>query len=772
VSTVAQPAVLRTIVRGGSSTGELRAPARPRLVIRLITFAALGGFGVIEWGKLVKPAPTGRLLGLLGLALVLVAVGPLMRRYRRLLVPVVAVVALLGALAVCGVPVGWITHVRIAVTADWIGQGLQALPGIFIPYTNINESVRLVILLGAAVLLLDGALLLAFAPPALGDLRRAGAALPLVALAVVPATLMRPSLPYAEGMLLFVLLAAFVWGERVRRDDLSSLVVVCAVAGAAGMFLAPRLDSHKPWLDYQALTRSIGPGYVARFNWTQQYGPVGRQWPHTGHTVVKITAGTPEYWKTEDLDLFNGERWGLANYASPDLSGFIDRTALRRWTQTIQVTLTAIDTTDVIAAGDAGYPQHLRGVPIQGSSLGTWTDAVQLHTGDSYRVGVYAPRPTRAQLAHAGRSYPPAAKLRNFLTVFVPPGGGYVPQQVVFPLFGVREQGQNFSDFANWPTGASVLAKSPYRPAYELARRLAHGAPTPYDFVERVLNYLQYTNGYYYQPNTPFHSYPLLNFLFNTKLGYCQHFAGAMALLLRMGGVPTRVAVGFTSGKLNSATRTWDVSDKDAHAWVEAWFPHYGWVTFDPTPANAPEFAHIAPNAPGPSLSAIKLQGLKGGRKGVVGPSPGSGGGPSAAPTGGSSDVVLPILGGLLLALAIAALVFTHGPAESSDEELLAELERALARSGRPVPADVTLAVLEDRFGSSSEAASYVRTLRLARFAGQRGLPTRRQRRALRRQLRSRLGIAGALRALWALPPRWSLRRLAWGGANRGIHSK
>jgi hypothetical protein len=133
---------------------------------------------------------------------------------------------------------------------------------------------------------------------------------------------------------------------------------------------------------------------------------------------------------------------------------------------------------------------------------------------------------------------------------------------------------------------------------------------------------------------------------------------------------------------------------------------------------------------------------------------------------------VLPILGGLLLALAIAALVFTHGPAENSDEELLAELERALARSGRPVPADVTLAVLEDRFGSSSEAASYVRTLRLARFAGQRGLPTRRQRRALRRQLRSRLGIAGALRALWALPPRWSLRRLAWSGANRGIHSK
>jgi protein-glutamine gamma-glutamyltransferase len=771
LSTVAQPAVLRTIVRGGSTADDLRAPTRPRPLVRLITFAALGGFGVLEWGRLIKPAPTGRLLGLLGLALVLVALGPLLRRYRRVLIPVVAVVALLGALVVCGVPVRWIVHMRIAVTADWIIQGLQALPGIFIPYTNINESVHLVILLGAAVLLLDGALLLAFAPPALGDLRRAGAALPLVALAVVPATLVHPSLPYAEGMLLFLLLAAFVWGERVRRDDVAALVMVCAVAGAAGWFLAPRLDSHKPWLDYQALSRSLAPAYVARFNWTQEYGPVGRQWPHTGHTVIKIAAGTPEYWKTEDLDLFTGSRWGLANYASPDLSGYIDKSALRRWTQTIQVTLTAIDTNDVIAAGDAGFPQHLRGVAIQGSSLGTWTDALQLHTGDSYRVRVYAPRPSQAELAQAGVKYPPALQLRHYLTVFMPVPGG-IPQEVVLPLFGSHGAPQNIQDVVDYPTGASVIDQSPYKRAYGLAQRLARGAATPYAFVQQVLFYLQYTHGFFYDPNTPSSRYPLLNFLFNTKLGYCQHFAGAMALLLRLGGVPARVAVGFTSGKHNSATRTWDVSDKDAHAWVEAWFPHYGWVTFDPTPANAPEFRNASTIAVGPSISALKGKLTRLPKHGLlVGPSPGSGGGSSGASGGGSSDVVLVALGGLLLALAIALVVLTYAPAEPSEEALLAELERALARSGRPVADDVTLAALEDRFGSSSEAAGYVRTLRMARFAGQHGLPTPRQRRALRRQLRSRLGIAGRLRALWALPPRWSLRVLAGGRSNRGLNS-
>ncbi|HEY6397905.1 MAG TPA: transglutaminaseTgpA domain-containing protein [Solirubrobacteraceae bacterium] len=771
MSALAQPAVLRTIVRGGSADAP-RAPVRARPVVRLITFAALGCFGVIEWGRLMKPAPTGRLLGLLGIALMLVALGPFVRRYRKVLAPVIAVVALLGALAVCGVPLSWIRHVRIAVTADWIGQGLQALPGIYIPYSSINEPVRLVILLGAAVLLLDGALLVAFAPAVLSDLRRAGAALPLVALAVVPATLLRPSLPYAEGMLLFVLLAAFVWGERVRRDDLTALLVVCAVTGAAGMFVAPRLDRHKPWVDYQALSRTLAPGYVARFNWAQRYGPVGHQWPHTGRTVLKITAATQEYWKAEDFDRFDGTGWGSANYTAPDLTSYVAPSAFHRWTQTIQVTLTTLEGTDVIAAGEASEPSHLRGTAIEGTSLGTWTDTNPLHSGDSYQVKVYAPKPDASQLSAAGVGYP-AAQLRHYLTVFLPVTNDN-PQEVVFPLFGAHGSPENIADLTNYATGASVLAASPYRRAYGLARRLAQGAATPYAFVQRVLSYLRPEYGFFYDANTAPSRYPLLNFLFNTKAGYCQHFAGAMALLLRLGGVPARVAVGFTSGKHSSATSTWDVTDKDAHAWVEVWFPRYGWVAFDPTPGTAPEFSAgraINPSGVGisgtlPSFVKVRPRSAHG-----FGPNPGSGG---VAPVhqASSSDATPLVAGGLLLALIIAGLLLTYGPAERSEEALLAELERALERSARPVPANVTLAALEDRFGNSSEAASYLRTLRLARFAGHGGLPTPRQRRALRRQLRSRLGVAGALRALWALPPRWSLPRAGRRSPGRVLNSR
>jgi hypothetical protein len=66
----------------------------------------------------------------------------------------------------------------------------------------------------------------------------------------------------------------------------------------------------------------------------------------------------------------------------------------------------------------------------------------------------------------------------------------------------------------------------------------------------------------------------------------------------------------------------------------------------------------------------------------------------------------------------------------------------------------VTLAALERRFRTSPEAAAYVHTLRMARFGGEGKLPTLHQRRALRAQLRAGLGLGGALRALWALPPR------------------
>ena len=67
-----------------------------------------------------------------------------------------------------------------------------------------------------------------------------------------------------------------------------------------------------------------------------------------------------------------------------------------------------------------------------------------------------------------------------------------------------------------------------------------------------------------------------------------------MALLLRMGGVPARVATGFSPGGFRRRQGEWVVRDRDAHSWVEAWFDGIGWVTFDPTPSATPARSLIA----------------------------------------------------------------------------------------------------------------------------------------------------------------------------------
>ena len=79
---------------------------------------------------------------------------------------------------------------------------------------------------------------------------------------------------------------------------------------------------------------------------------------------------------------------------------------------------------------------------------------------------------------------------------------------------------------------------------------------------------------------------PLVEFVTRTHRGYCQHFAGAMALMLRYLGIPARVGAGFTSGSYDADKRRWKVTDHDAHTWVEVWFRGFGWLPFDPTPGR------------------------------------------------------------------------------------------------------------------------------------------------------------------------------------------
>jgi transglutaminase-like putative cysteine protease len=119
-----------------------------------------------------------------------------------------------------------------------------------------------------------------------------------------------------------------------------------------------------------------------------------------------------------------------------------------------------------------------------------------------------------------------------------------------------------------------------YASSLALARRLAAGAGSQAELMRRVKAFLA---SYRYSTNAPDRRRPLDAFLFKDREGSCQHFAGAAALLLRLAGVPARVAVGFAPGVRDSHGR-WVVRDRNAHAWVEVWYQGLGWVVFDPTP--------------------------------------------------------------------------------------------------------------------------------------------------------------------------------------------
>jgi hypothetical protein len=81
---------------------------------------------------------------------------------------------------------------------------------------------------------------------------------------------------------------------------------------------------------------------------------------------------------------------------------------------------------------------------------------------------------------------------------------------------------------------------------------------------------------------------PVTYFLFERKQGHCEYFASAMAVMLRSLGIAARVVNGFRGGVFNDITSQYVVRMWNAHSWVESYFPGYGWISFDPTPAADP----------------------------------------------------------------------------------------------------------------------------------------------------------------------------------------
>jgi hypothetical protein len=247
---------------------------------------------------------------------------------------------------------------------------------------------------------------------------------------------------------------------------------------------------------------------------------------------------------------------------------------------------------------------------------------------------------------------------------------------------------------ASWPAGSNSALDdylsqplTHVRKLSQIAAQITEGATTPFDRAMALERY--FTSGHGFSYSTSVHltddTAGLVDFLTKTKQGYCQQFAFAMAVLARLVGIPSRIAVGYTAG-VSEGNGTWKVTTADAHAWPELFFPGWGWLRFEPTPSGTggqatavqPAYAIAAPSIQGPTSQlpgssgpgSIKSHPATGGSstgRHHFGVAPGGSGASPGSHRGGGDGAPL----GLIAAIVAALLLLSPSTA------------RALIRRGR-----------------------------------------------------------------------------------------
>jgi len=543
----------------------------------------------------------GRTLGALALPTLAVAVSWLRLEDPRRLGEVIAVVALALAPALlprgqralatvaAAVAVAWIAfgaqpwellpfrHEKVlAPVADTIRLGIGDFYGVILPFDPVRHLEMHALLLVAVFGFVCATAL------AVAARRAVAAAAITVAGAGWPATLVGGrevaigAFALAAALSIPLVLRSRSGPSLVAGAATAALVVGAATwASSASTFAASAVVDWEKW-DFRGIpARALG----VRFVWEGRYD--GISFPPTRTVVLEISGPTrAEYWRASTLDLFTSDRWiedlSLVNLG--EATGRVPQDRLtparaldrKSWVEH-RVEVKALVDERLVAAGTP--------VAVDAPSLGTVfvlsggvvSARRAIQGGTRYRVWSYVPNPSPAALASARARYPAAAS--DFLTVW-----GHS-----LPAFGERGRDGRMRALLAAPEFPAFAA---YGPLYDEARRVAGRAGSPYAAVLALESWFRRRGGFRYdeQPPRAIDSPPLVDFVLASRAGYCQHFAGAMAVMLRLLGIPSRVAVGFTSGSYVDGT--WTVTDHDAHAWVEVWFPEVGWVSFDPTPGR------------------------------------------------------------------------------------------------------------------------------------------------------------------------------------------
>jgi transglutaminase-like putative cysteine protease len=195
--------------------------------------------------------------------------------------------------------------------------------------------------------------------------------------------------------------------------------------------------------------------------------------------------------------------------------------------------------------------------------------------------------PTRASLSYVdSAAKPPQVETISFAQnrIFFEPGDHYVVSSLVSTAT-VPQLEQAGVSYPAWiETRYLQLPSTIPQRVKQLAQTLTISYSNPYDKANAIQNYLRSAITYNEKISAPpADRDPVDYVLFDSKEGYCDYYATAMVVMLRSLGIPSRVVSGYAQGAYDMEKDSYVVSQKDAHSWVEVFFPSYGWIEFEPT---------------------------------------------------------------------------------------------------------------------------------------------------------------------------------------------
>jgi transglutaminase-like putative cysteine protease len=729
-----------------------------------------------HWARLEQSGDTeGRFLWVAALALAPGLVRPLWARALALVVASALAVRLAFGLS--------ILDARPFRDEDFFGpfasrlwRGFEAFFQVALPFRPTDRpGMHGAILLAVFAFCVVLALAIAARRPLLASAALiAGAGWPATVLAG-KAELERGAIVLAAALLLFAGMRALPTLD-LRQPLLAGAAVVLAavvVSTSPSVARGEFIEGWRSWDVPHGKGASVGVEYV----WNSNYA--GIRFPKKPTTVLSIGAEEQAgvYWRATTLDLFTRGRWveQLFEGAEPVIDGEVQELsadpylpdqaqAQDTWLQA-DVDVEGLRDNHLIGAGvpvayapgDREVDYFLGNVAITPEGTGR---------GDSYTVWSYAPQPTPRQLGRSKGVYPDYVS-QLFLAV----------EGTRIPSFGApgRERRLQTLSERNPRLGD-------YADLYRQARDVVGNPRNPYTAVVALESWFRSGGDFVYDERPPLRrgTPPLVSFALSTKRGYCQHFAGAMAVMLRQLGIPARVAAGFTSGRYDREDGRWIVADRNAHTWVEVWFDGFGWLPFDPTPGRGQLGATYTTSslsfdvnafraAAGNALPGVSdlVRGETGGPDRPRGADPGGGRLSGGDGGGGAGTGIVTLL--LVVALAAALLLMVAKLARRAGRFLTRDprgvagacrrdLAGFIADQGVLVPDSATPAelggIVERQFGV--DARRFVEALTLARFgppevAGPAAGGARRELRRIRKVLRARLSVPRRARGLLSL---------------------